>query len=149
MPSVKMRGRVSQVELAKEMLSAGVLAYPGGFCETSCISAAEAQAAGCHVVASALAALNETVGPRGRLVSNGIVQQSRIPPDQPESYKAEFAAAIVEAIGKARNGPNVEGMTWARTEFGLDTLASDWDVMIRELVAEMDVAVVPKFRGAA
>jgi len=146
MPSVKMRGRVNQTELAGEMLSAGVWVLPGGFTETSCIGAAEAQAAGCHIVCSGLAALNETVAERGTLVRGEVMQQTRMPPDQPEEYKREFAAAVVAAIRAARNGPNEAGMKWARESFGLDSLATEWDAMLRGLLAEVDRDVVPKFR---
>lgn len=62
-------GRTDQETLANAMLSSGVWAYPSWFAETSCISAMEAQAAGLRVVSSSLAALNETVGSRGVLIS--------------------------------------------------------------------------------
>lgn len=149
MPSVKMRGRVGQAELAREFLSAGVWVLPGGFTETSCISAAEAQAAGCHVVCSANAALNETVGARGTLVGGFVQQETRMPPEQSEAYKLMFAKGIIDAIGAARSGPNVEGMAWARECWTLDGLASDWDIMLRELVAELTDRVVPRFWSAA
>ena len=54
------RGRVGQAELAAAFLEAKVLAYPTAFHETSCITAMEAQAAGCVPVATRLAALTET-----------------------------------------------------------------------------------------
>ena len=62
-------GRVDQQTLAREMLSAGVWILPTWFCETSCISAMEAQAAGLRIVASKLAALEETVADRGELIT--------------------------------------------------------------------------------
>lgn len=57
------RGRVTQDELAKEMLKSNIWAYPTGFCETFCITALEQQAAGVTPIVSNLAALQETVSP--------------------------------------------------------------------------------------
>jgi glycosyltransferase involved in cell wall biosynthesis len=64
----RIKGGLGQGELAHLMMSSMVWAHPswyadGGikFCETSCISAMEAQAAGCVVVAANWGALQETV----------------------------------------------------------------------------------------
>lgn len=53
-------GRVGQAELAEAHKKALIWFYPTRFSETSCITALEAQAAGCCVVTSKLAALEET-----------------------------------------------------------------------------------------
>lgn len=58
---VKDLGRLSHEDLAKEMLSCGVWAYPTSFPEISCITAMKAQAAGLDCVTSGYAALRETV----------------------------------------------------------------------------------------
>lgn len=55
------RGKVGQNTLAEEMLSATLWLYPTNYCESFCISAVEAQCAGCRVVASSVAALREVV----------------------------------------------------------------------------------------
>jgi glycosyltransferase involved in cell wall biosynthesis len=68
-PGIFMHGNVKQEELAKEMLKSSILAYPCDFEETSCITAMEAQAAGCAIVTSKLAALEETVDNAGLLIS--------------------------------------------------------------------------------
>jgi glycosyltransferase involved in cell wall biosynthesis len=54
-------GRVGQDELARELLSADVYAYPSNFTEISCISAMRAQACGAIPVTTDYAALDETV----------------------------------------------------------------------------------------
>jgi glycosyltransferase involved in cell wall biosynthesis len=61
-------GNVQQRALARAFMQASVLAYPNTFEETSCITALEAQAAGCVAVTSARGALPETVGDAGILI---------------------------------------------------------------------------------
>ncbi len=68
LPGVEVHGSVRQEQLAKEFLRSRVLAYPNTFGETSCITAMEAQAAGCVPVTSARAGLRETVGEAGFLI---------------------------------------------------------------------------------
>jgi len=60
-PGVNLHGGVAQSVLLKHLGTTGLFLYPNTFAETSCIAAIEAQASGCVVVTSALAALNETV----------------------------------------------------------------------------------------
>ncbi len=67
-PNVFMRGNLIQRDLAREFMSASVLAYPNTFAETSCITAMEAQAAGCAVVTTKKAGLIETVADAGILI---------------------------------------------------------------------------------
>jgi glycosyltransferase involved in cell wall biosynthesis/tetratricopeptide (TPR) repeat protein len=57
-------GRINQNDLAKEMASSEIWAYPTNFMETFCITAVEMQAAGVIPVTSGLAALNEVVYPK-------------------------------------------------------------------------------------
>lgn len=65
---VKIHGNVLQKELAREFMKSSVLFYPCHFEETSCITALEAQAAGCPIVSTHLGALPETVGNAGILI---------------------------------------------------------------------------------
>jgi len=64
----QVHGNVTQKQLASEYMKSGILVYPNRFEETSCITAMEAQAAGCVVVSSHLGALPETVGEAGILI---------------------------------------------------------------------------------
>lgn len=84
-PQFVHHGNVTQAELAREMMRSSILCYPNTFLETSCMTALEAQAAGCAVVTSALGALPETVGEAGILV-----------PGEPGSaeYLDEFVSAL-------------------------------------------------------
>lgn len=63
-------GRISHNEVAKEMLGAGVWAYPTNFNEVSCITAMKAQIGGAIPVVIPKAALHETVK-YGVKISNG------------------------------------------------------------------------------
>jgi len=55
------RGRVSQLELAKEQLSSALWVYPAFFTETFCISALESMYAGAVPVTTRVAALDTTI----------------------------------------------------------------------------------------
>lgn len=68
LPGVHLHGSIPQKELAREFMKASILAYPCDYEETSCITVMEAQAAGCTVVTSDLAALKETVGEAGFVI---------------------------------------------------------------------------------
>lgn len=68
LPGCTVHGSVKQSRLAREFMRSSVLLYPNSFEETSCITAMEAQTAGCAVVTSALGALPETVGDAGLLI---------------------------------------------------------------------------------
>ncbi|MCO6429338.1 MAG: glycosyltransferase family 4 protein [Deltaproteobacteria bacterium] len=85
LPGCVMHGNVIQKALAREMMRSSILAYPNTFEETSCITAMEAQAAGCVVVTSELGALPETVGDRGVIVKGK--------PGSPE-YMQEFKSQL-------------------------------------------------------
>ncbi|MDB5038577.1 MAG: hypothetical protein JWQ35_2105 [Bacteriovoracaceae bacterium] len=69
LPDCTLHGNILQKDLAREFMKSAILLYPCHFEETSCITAMEAQAAGCAIVSSKLAALPETVGDAGILVS--------------------------------------------------------------------------------
>lgn len=51
---------LSHTEIAKKYLEAGIFLYPTSFLEVHCISILKAQAAGCRVISSDFAALEET-----------------------------------------------------------------------------------------
>lgn len=83
--------RVSQAELSKEFLSAGVWCFPTWFTETSCITAMEARAADLHIVTSNLAALKETCAgyDKATLIDGAWTDKA---------YQEQFIEATVKAL---------------------------------------------------
>ena len=64
------KGFANNVSLSREFLSSDVWLYPTNFNETYCISALEAQAAGCLCLCTNMAALSEVVSDRGLLLKS-------------------------------------------------------------------------------
>jgi len=89
-PNVFLRGNMLQRDLAREFMSASVLAYPNTFAETSCITAMEAQAGGCVVVSTKRAGLIETVADAGVLIEGS---------PGTESYDNAFIDAVDKLLG--------------------------------------------------
>jgi tetratricopeptide (TPR) repeat protein len=86
---VEYAGPRPQPELAAELASASVLAYPNSYPETSCIAVLEAMAAGCLVVTSERWALPETSAGFARLVPTDGGR---------ETYVERFVAETVQAL---------------------------------------------------
>jgi glycosyltransferase involved in cell wall biosynthesis len=140
-PGVVFRDRVSQSELAREFMRAGVWAYPTWFSETSCITAMEAQAAGLDIVTSPIAALNETVGKFGVMIEGDW---------RSSEYASKFAAAVVASMQVSdTDGDGGRAFEGVEERFGLDALAADWDTMLLKIHADVTERVVPAFREAA
>ncbi len=141
---VVMRDRVSQTELAREFMRAGVWCYPTHFTETSCITAMEAQAAGCNIVYSPVAALAETVGERGHIFKEPWGTTTTPRPELVDEVYRKTTESLRHAVY-----PKEDKMRYARERFGLDSLADEWSAMLLELEAERALNPVPSFRGAA
>lgn len=144
LPGVALRGRVSQEELAREFLSAGVWTYPTWFWETSCITAMEAQAAGLHIVTSHLAALVETVGDRGVLLRADHPHEVHS-----EAYQKRFIEYVVTAMLTPESAAREAAQKYARENFSLETLAEDWSTMLTEMVTRLRDDVIGKFMEVA
>ena len=89
LPGAQVPGNVPQRQLAREFMRSSLLLYPNTFEETSCITALEAQAAGCAIVTSDLGALSETIGAAGILISE---------PPGTEPYVREIVAAADKVL---------------------------------------------------
>lgn len=134
---VSFHGRVSPEELAREQKRSGVWSYSTFFTETSCCTAMEAQAAGCRIVTSPIAALNETVGPRGTMIPGDWLSPQ---------YKQAFADACVAAMQRPGEEDREELKRYARENFGLDELARDWIRLLHKTLGEVAVSPVVGYR---
>lgn len=136
---VTYHGRVSAKELAQEQMKCGVWPYPTWFSETSCRTAMEAQLAGCRMVTSPIAALNETVGERG----------VRIPGDWLSSaYQDQFVEATVKALTDPEDGAREANREFARKAFDIESLADEWHLMFYRVLRELEVRPIPPYRPA-
>ena len=122
--------RINQDQLAEEFLSSGMWIYPTWFSETSCITAMEAQAAGCRIVTSPITALNETVGNRGAMIPGDWTSLE---------YKQKFINTVVLFLEKRSEVDREKIQKYAQDHFGLDELAQDWENMLQELLEEVEV----------
>jgi 2-polyprenyl-3-methyl-5-hydroxy-6-metoxy-1,4-benzoquinol methylase/glycosyltransferase involved in cell wall biosynthesis len=135
---VTFHGRVPQGQLAEEYLKSGVWAYPTWFAETSCISAMEAHAAGLRMVTSPIAALNETVGSRGVMIPGDWLSLN---------YQNQFIDAVVAAMREQNESDRLKLQDYARDHFSWETLAREWDKMIRDVIQDVSLKVVPQYKG--
>lgn len=114
-------GRLGPAELAVEFSKSGVWGYPTAFWETSCITAMEAQAAGCLVVTTPIGALTETVGNRGTMV--------REPPGTP-AYAAAYADAVVRLMTRGSDAERQALRAFARSHFDLEAVVARWAALL-------------------
>ena len=84
---IKFRGYKNNEEVFAEMLKAEFWVYPTGFHETYCISALEAQLAGCLIIGTKRGALQNTVDDRGILIEDSDVYSDKYWDDVFESIR--------------------------------------------------------------
>lgn len=77
--SVKVYGKVDHLTLFEEMKKSDVWFYPTFFPETYCMTALEAQLAGCVCIAYGTASLKSTIGDRGYIFE---IDEKSPPPDE-------------------------------------------------------------------
>jgi len=127
---IHMHGRVGQRELAEAFMRAKVWPHWTQFTETSCISAMEAQAAGCVAVHSGVAALAETV-------KHGV--------------KVESPQAFVDACVRAltdepwRRSIAESAREWAFANLSWRALAAEWSEMFKRVEGELAADPLPKY----
>jgi tetratricopeptide (TPR) repeat protein len=123
-PGVTLVGSVPQPELARRLQDVRVLAYPNHYAETFCIAAAEAQAAGCAVVTSALGALPETVGDAGVCVDGD--PRSR-------GYQDAFVEACVSLLrdDDRWRETSLAALAQASTRYSWPGIAERWEATCR------------------
>lgn len=134
-------GRVPPKQLAKEFLRSGVWYYPTWFSETSCITAMQAQAAGCFPVTTGISALTETV-------RNGTMFEVN------EGTTFEYGGVahcdwVVKQMHSALSSTSWFSRTMiqqAADAFSIDTLAEDWHELFGEWLVEVEDGPVPVYR---
>jgi glycosyltransferase involved in cell wall biosynthesis len=136
-PGVTFHDRKGQQELADAFSASSVWAYPTWFTETSCITAMEAQAAGCVPVATKLAALGETV-------KHGILLE---PPNTTPEYARDFVSNVVRLLRDepARRQLADAGRAWALANLGWDRLAVEWETIFHKTIAAKTGAPLPSY----
>lgn len=119
LPDAHLHGNLLQRQLAREFMKSSILFYPNTFVETSCITAMEAQAGGCVVLASDKGALPETVGDSGVLI-----------PGEPgtESFSNRFCEAADNLLS--------DDQLWSRlSESGIKrSKQTDWNNVASRLL---------------
>jgi len=120
MPYVQKKGCIHHQELLTEFQKADLWLYPTNFNETFCMSALEAQMAGCLCITSAIGALNETVADRGVLIHE---------PYGTPDYDEAILKAAREALSGRLEGLRHKAREWAATRTW-ESVADSWDSII-------------------
>lgn len=120
-PGVHWRGRVSQRELYREWLTAGIWAYPTHFGETSCITCMEAQALGATPITNPYWALAENV--RYGVWITGDPQNNSL-------IQARYVDAIVKVATSPSPFYHQEMMKYARARWNWDRVVDQWESAI-------------------
>lgn len=107
LPYVHYKGGVSQIRTAIEFQKADVWFYPTIFPETYCMSALEAQMAGCLCISTNFAALSETVSDRGILCNK--VYGS-------EEYEKFMLDKVRDALNGKMEDLRVKARCWAENQ---------------------------------
>tara|TARA_Y100000590_G_scaffold88385_1_gene99297 strand:+ start:128 stop:1084 length:957 start_codon:yes stop_codon:yes gene_type:complete len=112
------------IELLKKM---HIYAFPSVWPETSCISAIEAMAAGCQIVASNLGALYETCAPFGTLISFD---------SNFNNFEKKFEKILLDSIKKFWSDENQKKLKLQRETINLiyswDARSVEWKNLFEE-----------------
>ena len=120
-PGVHWRGRVSQKELYREWMAAGIWPYATHFGETSCITCMEAQALGAVPVTNPYWALAENV--RYGVWVTGDPQNNSL-------IQARYVDAIVRIANSDCDSYRDEMMKFARGKWNWDRIVDQWETLI-------------------
>lgn len=116
---VKELGRLSHEDLAKEMMSCSIWAYPTSFPEINCITAIKMQAAGVRPITSGYAALQETI-----LKKEDSIEDIDTKPDELEKFTNRLIEALNQPIDK-QTSQDIKKIIIKR--YGWKTIAREWD----------------------
>lgn len=122
-PGITFLGRVNQDEVYNQWLQTGIWPYPNDFCETSCVTAMEAQALGAFPVTNDLWAVGENVQ-HGFMVQ-GVPQKS-------ELIKHLWLSQLKTAFEFQDGIDREEMMEWALDRFDWERVVDQWENWIKE-----------------
>jgi glycosyltransferase involved in cell wall biosynthesis len=127
---ISWHGSVPQPVLLRQLTQTGLFLYPNTFEETSCIAAIEAQAAGCVVVTSAKAALNETV-------ENGVTGICLKGDPHGSEYQREFVGTVTGLLGSPEQLQRFSDAARKRalSRYSWRTIASEWNAILEQIPA--------------
>lgn len=106
-PYIIHHGGVTHDQSIEEFMKADIWFYPTNYPETYCMSALEAQMAGCICIASNLTALGETVADRGFLCSELY---------DTDDYETQMLDAVRRALRGEMEDCRIRGQEWARKQ---------------------------------
>jgi glycosyltransferase involved in cell wall biosynthesis len=126
LPGCFLHGNIVQSALARELMRSSIYVYPNFVLESCCITAMEAQAAGCAVVTSALGALPEIIGQTGILIPGN--------PGEP-SYMQNFTQAVHTLLTQPKlvNQIGASAKEKAFKEFSWEKAADRFEAALEEL----------------
>jgi len=136
---VSWKGSVNQSDLLEHLAHAGLMLYPNTFDETSCISAIEAQAAGCPIVTSARAGLKETVAHQ----TTGFCVEG-------DPRSTQYKKVFVEAAVGLLSNPDLFGRMSAAARnrafrsYTWNAIAAEWTDILSDMPAK---AVSGRYTG--
>lgn len=109
-------GKISNQQIIEEFKKSEYWFYPTSFQETFCISALEAQMAGCIAIATNVASLNTTVGEHGYLIEDKLSNE-------------EIGNKVIELMTneKLKNELKDKGQKWAKEQ--------DWSIITKKWLA--------------
>ena len=131
MPGVMYVGSIPQPQLARELRSTSILAYPSTFSETSSIAVMEAMASGCLVVTSEFGALPETTRRFSQLVPVAFRSVA--------DFEKEFFNALVAVFMEFYSHPEAmydhlwEQVCFANEQYTWHQRARDWIAVLEKM----------------
>jgi SAM-dependent methyltransferase len=119
-PGVTWHGRVSQIQLYREIASSALWVYPTDFTETSCITCMEMQSLGAIPITSDLWALADNVRHGVRLHGNPVADPL---------VRARYVGEIVKllSVPDLQNHFRRPMMDWALTNFNWERWVDQWE----------------------
>ncbi len=132
-PGIEYVGSMKQNELAKIAMESSLLLYPSIFCETNCISVAEAQTAGTPIICNDLGALKETVHKGCGVVIPGNARK--------KEWQDKFVKEVIEAC---KNNKKWEAMhkKCLKQKFDWSLSVGKWKSLISLCTGEQSTEMV-------